>query len=216
MPPGINAGATLNRNNTVSISNSVNIVTPGGYYNGPLQIGASVAGTGKAVLNDTNAKSDSRVRFGSTQQWTGGTDVKGVVEMLKASDVISWGSTTGGILPAGLVTVYPVAHTTYAYGLLNLTNTTAGANGGLNPNTDLALLSSDTVYGHIYLGTNVTVNSLMLDGVYATPGVYTATMLPTWIASQSGTKTLTVVAPEPATLVLIGLASVTMFIRRRR
>ncbi len=89
---------TLDATNQVTITNTVGILAGGGYYNNAFTIATSISGTGKAVLNNGGSTSSSQLRFTAAQQWTGGTDVKGIVSIA-----------TGGSLPAGTVTVYPVS-----------------------------------------------------------------------------------------------------------
>ena len=203
---GGNGAVTLDNSCAMSISGAVLIKRSGGYYNGPLNIGASIAGDGKAVLNDVGGTSQDRLEIASTQQWTGGTDVKGVVNMI---GVQAWGSSTGGVLPAGTVTVYPVVESTSANALLNLLNSTAGSNGGLNPNTDLVLSSNGTVYGNVYLGngvTNVVVHSLTIDGVVKPAGFYKASDLPNFLPTYNAAYTLRVMTPDSGPAAITNLA----------
>lgn len=203
-----NNGVTIDNTNSITISNTVNMGHYGTGYNNLMNIGTSIAGTGKAVLMNP-AQSSIRMQFSAVQQWTGGTEVDGIVEMVN-----------GGVLPAGTVTVLPLPVGAYGNGLLRLLNTTADQNGGLNPNTDLVLSSRyDPVkalytYSTLCLGSNVAINSLMINGSYMAPGVYTAADLPNYLVG-SGTKTLTVAVPEPATISLMVLGGLLGLIRRR-
>lgn len=185
---------TLDATNHVTISNIVNIVAGGGYYNNAFTINAAVDGPGKAVLNSDTDPSGSIVQFGAKQKWTGGTDIKGIVEVL-----------SGGCLPAGTVTVYPVGYGA-GTGLLRLD----GA-AGLDPGTDLVLMadSVNNKYATILMNSNQTVHSLTVNGSVIPAGYYKATDFPSYIL---GTGTLTVLSPDapPSTITDLAATSPTL------
>ena len=180
---------TLGATNTITISNTVDIAAGGAYYNNLFTINASISGSGKAILN--NGGNSSQLQFGAVQNWTGGTDVKGIVVVL-----------TGGSLPAGTVTVYP-GSPVYGTGWLRLN----GASG-LSRLTDLVLLydSASGRYGTIMMAVNQMVRSLTVNGAIVPAGVYTATDFPDYIVG-SGTHTLTVLTPDDPPTAVSDLAA---------
>jgi chitodextrinase len=181
---------TLDVTNQVTISNTVEVLAGGGYYNNPLTIATSITGDGKAVLNNTGSPSQSVLQISAAQLWTGGTDVKGIVVIL-----------SGGSLPAGTVTVYPVSYS-YGTGLLRLSVASA-----LNSATDLVLQydSINDRYGTIMLGANQVVHSLTLDGAVIPAGFYTQADFPNYLVG-SGTYTLRVLSPDTGPNAITDLA----------
>lgn len=196
---------TLASGNTITVGNTVNIASAG-YTSNPLTIGTTITGGGKVVLNDygLGQQYKGRVTLTAVQSWTGGTDIKGQVFV-----------SAGGALPGGTVTVaavnpawLPTSGADMA--VLELFNSSA-----LDPATDL-VLGHDTVnnwYGTLRLAASETVHSLTIDGQFVTPGVYTAAMLPSYLLNSDG-YTLTVTAPEPATLSLLLLSGLGLLRRR--
>jgi phosphodiesterase/alkaline phosphatase D-like protein len=187
-----NTIVTLNNTNSITIRNTVGIHAAGTNVNNPFTIGASIGGPGKAVLNDfgpwngTSYSSQGRVVFTAAQNWAGGTDVNGLVDI-----------NAGGSLPAGTITVRAInpAKIYSTGGVLRLFHS-----GALPSGTDL-VLSHDTTnnwYGSLYLGANITVHSLTIDGSLMPAGVYTqGTDLPDYLFGPTSPKyTLTVLTPD--------------------
>ena len=129
--------------------------------------------------------SQGHVVFLGIQAWTGGTDVKGLTDI-----------STGGALPAGTVTVYPLNPAKIPYApdnaVLRLYNSTALGSG-----VDLVLLRDaiNNWYGTLKLAANLTVHTLTIDGAVIPAGVYRQADLPNYILN-SGAYTLTVLAPD--------------------
>ncbi len=166
--------------NTITISSTSNIVAGGGYYGNAFSINTGITGPGKAVLNDAGSTSNSILSFGAVQNWTGGTDVKGIVSV-----------TSGGQLPAGTLSVYPAGYSAGS-GLLRLSTGTS-----LNIGTDLVLLrdAGSGTCGTIMMAANQMVNSLTIDGAVIPAGVYTQADFPDYVVG-SGSYTLTVLNPD--------------------
>ena len=176
---------TIDATNTVTIANTVNILATGTNANNPFTIKTAISGTGKAVLDDYGTGNQGRVIFQAVQAWTGGTDVKGLVDV-----------STGGALPAGTVTVCPVNPAKIPYtpdnAVLRLYNSAALGSG-----VDLVLLRDavNNWYGTLKLAANVTVHTLTTDSQIVPAGTYRQADLPNYIVN-SGTYTITVLAPD--------------------
>ncbi len=177
---------TLDVTNNITITDTTDIIAGGGYYNNPFNINTPIGGTGKAVLNTGGG--GSVLIFGIEQQWTGGTDVKGIVTV-----------TDGSKLPAGTVTVYPVAYNA-GTGLLRI----SGA-AGLDPATDLVLLhdAGSGVSGTIAVAGDQIVHSLTIDGQVIDAGFYSNVDFPDYIL---GTGTIRVMTPDVGPNAIMDLA----------
>jgi hypothetical protein len=193
---------TFDSSNGITIYNTVTIQAGGTDPGAPFRMAAGIGGPGRAVLNPFSEPTwdpgtggwiyttRGRLVLAAVQAWSGGTDIRGLVDL-----------DCSNALPGGTVTVHgqdPACLPASAPGVLRVFNAYAFA-----ANTDLVLerthysyedpvthiVTEADWYGSIYLQVSATVRSLKAGGVYVPAGTYAATDLPNYL---KGTGKLTV------------------------
>jgi len=183
---------------TLTVNNSA-LTTLGG----PVFL-SDVSGTGRTLaINGTGNVTVNGVISNFNGSGTAGTLSHGGSGILTLNSANTY---TGGTLMSGGTTV-ATANGAFGTGNVSLTaaNVTLTLQGTANPNfiadtANLSIFDMTNTVNLNYTGTE-TVQSLIVQGAAQAPGVYGAGDLP----ELFGTGTITVLVPEPATFMLMGV-----------
>jgi autotransporter-associated beta strand protein len=185
---------------------------------GSITLNGVISGPGKLIAGSTphDANIGSIILSGASgNTYSGGSEVVAGDLVAGASSVNAFGS--------GDVTV-DSANLSFAGSIARLVITA----GALNPIADTATLFlagggaggvADDGYASLGTGINETVNMLLLGGVPQAPGTYGSTASVAAFKSDeyfSGTGILTVLVPEPSSLMLLCIGALGIVGRRRR